>query len=79
MFSLIHQTRHLLQGEIIQRMYPDEELTNLNDDLDLEETKTENFISVGLSYGSVVSPKHFKQTGCSCSIAACYGWVIDPY
>ena len=36
-------------------------------------------MSVGLSYKSVVSPKHFKQTGCSCSIAACYGWVMDPY
>ena len=47
-FSLIHQTRHLLQGEIIQRMYPDEVLTKLNDDIDLEETNTENFISYRL-------------------------------
>ena len=34
-FSLIHQTRHLLQGEIIKRMYPDEVLSKLNDDIDL--------------------------------------------
>ena len=44
-FSLIHQTRHLLQGEIIKRMYPSEVLTKLNDDIDLEETDTEKFIS----------------------------------
>ena len=47
-FSLIHQTRHLLQGEIIKRMYPDEVLTKLNDDIELEETDTENFISYRL-------------------------------
>ena len=40
-FSLIHQTRHLLQGEIIKRMYPSEVLTKLNDDINLEKTDTE--------------------------------------
>ena len=47
-FSLIHQTRHLLQGEIIKRMYPSEVLTKLNDDINLEETDTEKFISYRL-------------------------------
>ena len=44
-FSLIHQTTHLLQGEIIKRMYPNEVLTKLNDDINLEEADTEKFIS----------------------------------
>ena len=47
-FSLIHQTRHLLQGEIVQKMYPAEVLTKLHDDINLEETDTENFISYRL-------------------------------
>ena len=47
-FGLIHQTRHLIQGEIFQRMYPSEVLTKLNDDINLEKTDKEDFISYRL-------------------------------
>ena len=47
-FSLTHQTRHLLQGEIIKKMYPAEVLTTLNDDINLEKTDTDEFISYRL-------------------------------
>ena len=47
-FGLIHQTRHLIQGEIIKRMYPSEVLMKLNDDIDLEKTDKEDFISYRL-------------------------------
>ena len=43
-FGLIHQTRNLIQGEIVQRMYPSEVLMKLNDDTDLENTDEESFI-----------------------------------
>ena len=47
-FGLIHQTRHLIQGEIVKRMYPSEVLMKLNDDIDLEKTDKESFISYRL-------------------------------
>ena len=47
-FGLIHQTRHLIQGEIVKRMYPSEVLMKLNDDIDLEKTHKESFISYWL-------------------------------
>ena len=47
-FSLVQHTRHLLQGEIIKKMYPAEVLTTLNDDTDLDETNTNEFISYRL-------------------------------
>ena len=47
-FGLIHQTRNLIEGEIVQRMYPSEVLMKLNDDTDLENTDEENFISYRL-------------------------------
>ena len=47
-FGLIHQTRNLIQGEIVQRMYPSEVLMKLNDDTDLENTDEESFISYRL-------------------------------
>ena len=47
-FGLIHQMRHLIQGEIIKRMYPSEVLMKLNDDIDLEKTDKEDFISYRL-------------------------------
>ena len=47
-FSLVQHTRHLLQGEIIKKMYPAEVLTTLNDDTDLDETDTNQFISYRL-------------------------------
>ena len=47
-FGLIHQTRSLIEGEIVQRMYPSEVLMKLNDDTDLENTDEENFISYRL-------------------------------
>ena len=47
-FSLVQHTRHLLQGEIIKKMYPAEILTTLNDDTDLDETNTNEFISYRL-------------------------------
>ena len=46
--GLIHQTRHLIQGEIVKRMYPSEVLMKLNDDIDLENTDKESFISYRL-------------------------------
>ena len=47
-FGLIHQTRNLIQGKIVQRMYPSEVLMKLNDDTDLENTDEESFISYHL-------------------------------
>ena len=47
-FGLIHQTRNLIQGEIVKRMYPSEVLMKLNDDTDLENTDEESFISYRL-------------------------------
>ena len=47
-FGLIHQTRNLIQGEIVKRMYPSEVLMKLNDDADLENTDEESFISYRL-------------------------------
>ena len=47
-FGLIHQTRNLIQGEIVQQMYPSEVLMKLNDDTDLENTDEESFISYRL-------------------------------
>ena len=44
-FGLIHQTRNLIQGEIVKRMYPSEVLMKLNDDIDLENTDEESYIS----------------------------------
>merc|ERR1711893_338166 len=40
--------RRLIEGEIVQRMYPSEVLMKLNDDTDLENTDEENFISYRL-------------------------------
>ena len=47
-FSLIQHTRHLLQGEVIKKMYQAEVLTKLYDDPDLEKTDTYEFISYRL-------------------------------
>ena len=47
-FSLVQHTRHLLQGEIIKKMYPTEVLTTLNNDTNLDETNTNEFISYRL-------------------------------
>ena len=47
-FGLIHQTRNLIQGEIVKRMYPSEVLMKLNDDTVLENTDEESFISYRL-------------------------------
>ena len=47
-FGLVQHTRHLLQGEIIKKMYPAEVLTTLNDEPDLDETDTNQFVSYRL-------------------------------
>ena len=47
-FHLVQHTRHLLEGEIVKRMYPAEVLTKLNDDHDMDETKTGDFVSYRL-------------------------------
>ena len=56
-FGLIHQTRHLIQGEIIKRMYPSEVLMNLNDDIDLGKTDKEDFISYRLQDALLPNPR----------------------
>ena len=47
-FGLIHQTRKLIEGEIVQKMYPAEVLTKLNDESELESTDEENFVTYRL-------------------------------
>ena len=44
-FNLVQHTRHLLEGEIIKKMYPAKVLSTLNDDTNLDETNTNEFIS----------------------------------
>ena len=47
-FGLIHQTRKLIEGEIVQKMYPAEVLTKLNDESDVESTDEGNFVTYRL-------------------------------
>ena len=47
-FNLVQHTRHLLEGEIIKKMYPAEVLTKLVDDPDLDENSANEFLSYRL-------------------------------
>ena len=47
-FGFIHQTRKLIEGEVIQKMYPAEILTKLNDEPEIESTDGGSFVSYRL-------------------------------
>merc|ERR1711893_320072 len=47
-FGLIHQTRKLIEREIVQKMYPSEVLTKLNDESEVESTDEGNFVTYRL-------------------------------
>merc|ERR1712198_71084 len=47
-FSLIHQTRKLIKGEVVQRMYPAKVLSRLNDESDIDNNEGGNFVSYRL-------------------------------
>ena len=56
---LIQQTRHLLEGEIIKKMYPAEVLTKLVDDPDLDENSANEFISYRLQDAFIPWPLNY--------------------
>ena len=47
-FSFIHQTRKLIEGEVVQRMYPAKVLSKLNDESDIDNNEGGNFVSYRL-------------------------------
>merc|ERR1711923_328684 len=47
-FSLIHHTRKLIEGTVVQRMYPAKVLSRLNDELDIDNNEGGNFVSYRL-------------------------------
>ena len=47
-FSFIHQTRKLIEGEVVQRMYPAKVLSRLNDESDIDNNEGGNFVSYRL-------------------------------
>ena len=47
-FGLIHQTRKLIEGEVVQKMYPSEVLTKLNDESEIESTDEGSFVTYRL-------------------------------
>ena len=48
LFSLIHHTRKLIEGTVVQRMYPAKILSKLNDEVDTENSDGGNFVSYRL-------------------------------
>ena len=47
-FSLIHHTRKLIEGTVVQRMYPAKILSRLNDEVDIDNNEGGNFVSYRL-------------------------------
>ena len=48
LFSIIHHTRKLIEGTVVQRMYPAKILAKLNDEVDTENDDEGNFVSYRL-------------------------------
>merc|ERR1712189_81169 len=48
LISLIHHTRKLIEGTVVQRMYPAKILSKLNDEVDTENSDGGNFVSYRL-------------------------------
>ena len=48
LFSIIHHTRKLIEGTVVQRMYPAKILSRLNDEVDTDNNDGGNFVSYRL-------------------------------